>query len=186
MNPQLFPSTAGYHHSYTIFKNTPLGSLHSSIPWEEMEKLIEKNSKEGLPRHKSKAGRKSRFSIKGGLALNFLKHYLGLSDRKLIARINSDWQLQYFCFIMISYEEPIKDKDIVGRWRRFIGENLVLETMQAVFISKWTPYMKNTHVKMDDATCYESYVKYPTDVKLLYDCTSYLYKEIECFYTQVL
>ena len=31
---------------------------------------------------------------------------------------------------------------------------------------------------VDDATCYESYIKYPTDVKLLNDCCEWLFDQI--------
>lgn len=31
---------------------------------------------------------------------------------------------------------------------------------------------------MDDATCYESYIKYPPDVKLLGDCVEWLFREM--------
>jgi len=39
--------------------------------------------------------------------------------------------------------------------------------------------MENKHTLMDDATCYESYIKYPTDVKLLYDCSEWLFNQID-------
>lgn len=35
--------------------------------------------------------------------------------------------------------------------------------------------MAHTHVGCQDATCYESYITYPTDVKLLWDCCEKLY-----------
>jgi hypothetical protein len=38
--------------------------------------------------------------------------------------------------------------------------------------------MKDTHIMLDDATCYESEVRYPTDVKLLHECCVWLYREL--------
>lgn len=110
----------------------------------------------------------------------FLKHYFGgLSDDKLRQRINSDWQLQYFCHVRIPFHKPIKDSDIVGRWRRFLGKQMKIEELQEELIAHWKPYMEQTHSLLDDATCYESYIKYPTDVKLLWDCSEYLFGTIE-------
>ena len=108
----------------------------------------------------------------------FLKHYLGLSDKKLIARINSDWQLQYFCGVNLKITHPIRDKSIVSRWRKYFGIHMKLEKFQDIFIEAWKEHLTNTQVLMDDATCYESYIKYATDVKLLYDCSEFLFDTI--------
>jgi hypothetical protein len=48
-------------------------------------------------------------SIEGGIALQFLKNYLQLSNAKLVARVNSDWQLQMFCGVKIPELEPVRD-----------------------------------------------------------------------------
>jgi hypothetical protein len=39
--------------------------------------------------------------------------------------------------------------------------------------------MINTHVGMSDATVYESHMRYPTDVKLLWECCEYLQGQLE-------
>lgn len=74
---------------------------------------------------------------------------------------------------------PIKDSDIVGRWRRFFGEHMKIEELQEQLIAHWKPYMEQTHSFLDDVTCYESYIKYSADVKLLWDCSEYLFGTIE-------
>jgi ribosomal protein S7 len=33
----------------------------------------------------------------------------------------------------------------------------------------WKPYLENLHVCMTDATCYESHMRFPTDMKLLWE-----------------
>lgn len=107
----------------------------------------------------------------------FLKHELGFSDEKLVERLNSDRHLQLFCGIRLVGRQ-IKDKDIVGRWRRFFGIHMDLDALQDKLAKRWSDGMKTTQVLLDDATCYESDIKYPTDIKLLYDCSEWLFKQI--------
>jgi hypothetical protein len=47
-------------------------------------------------------GAKGWFSNKGKIALQSLRPYLKLSDKKLLERLNSDWMLQYFCDMRLS------------------------------------------------------------------------------------
>lgn len=175
LNPLLFPDEQMYDLSYKVFLESELGQIYQAIPWDELA------SKFNKPIPRSNAGKKPIFSIKGGLGLMFLKHHLGLSDEKLIQRVNTDWQLQYFCGVHLRFTSPVRDKDIVGRWRRFFGEHMDIDELQDVLGRAWKPYLNNTHTLMDDATCYESYIKYPTDVKLLWDCSEFLFTTINKF-----
>ena len=118
-------------------------------------------------------------SIRGGIALQMLKSYLGLSDAKLIARINSNWVLQFLCGIRLKEGSWIKDRDYVGRWRRFLAKDINYDIFQKKLVWHWKPKMKNTNVVMMDATCYESYLHYPTDVKLLWESCEQLWKLID-------
>ncbi len=95
---------------------------------------------------KSKFGRKPIFSIGGGLGLMFLKHYPGLSDKKLIECLNSNWQLQYFCGVKIRFTHPIGDKDIVSRWRKYFGIHMDMDKLQDILKQAWKPYLNDTHV----------------------------------------
>ena len=90
MDALLFPDDQVHDLSFTIFLNSELGQIYQTIPWTELEAHFTT----AIP--KSRLGRKPIFTIKGGLGLMILKHYLGLSDKKLLERLNSDWQLQYF------------------------------------------------------------------------------------------
>jgi len=168
----LFPDNQLHDLSYSVFLKSELGQICQSIPWDELADHFTSE----IP--KSRLGRKPIFNIAGGLGLMFLKHYLGLSDKKLIERLNSDWQLQYFCGVKIRFTHPIRDKDIVSRWRKYFGIHMDIDTLQDILAQAWKPYLTDTHVLMDDATCYESYIKYPTDVKLLFDCSEYLFATI--------
>ena len=40
----------------------------------------------------------------------------------------------------------------------------------------WKPYMKNLDAEYTDASCYESMMRFPTDVKLLWECVQRAYK----------
>ena len=42
--------------------------------------------------------------------------------RMPVEQINGNWQMQMFCGIQLLPQEPIKDKDIVGRWRGYLGQ----------------------------------------------------------------
>src|SRR5699024_5860121 len=100
----------------------------------------------------------------------FLKHYNRQSDEQLIERLNADWQMQMFCGIQLGITRKIKDKDIVGRWRRFFAERMELDQLQDILAEHWSGFMENKQVLMDDANCYDSDIKDPIDDKLLYDC----------------
>jgi len=152
------------------FLNTELGQLYQAFPFEELAKHF--------PKAKDERGRKSWFSIAGGLGLMVLKNYLGLSDAKLIERVNTDWALQMFCGIQLKDNEQIRDKDIISRWRLFFGKHLSWEVFQALLIEYWKPFIEQQHVLLMDATCFESHLRFPTDAKLLWECNEYIYKQM--------
>jgi transposase, IS5 family len=145
------------------FWNTDVGKMHRAIPWDQLCSQIPApaNSVSGL-------GRKPWMGVKGGIGLQFLKHYLQLSDAKLIERINTDWSLQYFCGIQLRAGQAITDKDLPSHWRSYLGRYLNIDKCQQVFARRWKPYMQQTQSLMQDATCYESRIAHPTDVKLLW------------------
>lgn len=145
------------------FINTPLGQLYQAIPFESLSKLVL------LPRRAmSDKGCKPWFDVKGGIALQILKSYFGLSDTMLIEMLNGNWQMQMFCGIQLKPGEQIKDKDIVGRWRSHLSKNLDIDKLQISCVHHWKPLMQHTHTGFCDATVYESYIEYPTDTKLLW------------------
>jgi transposase, IS5 family len=170
LQTSLFP--AYVDHRFQIFLQTELGQLYRAIPLKELAKPYQKF------KNLHPQGDKPVFSIEGGIALQFLKHYLQLSDAKLIARVNTDWQLQMFCGVNIPLAEPVMDKDMVGRWRKFLALNGEWEQLQDILVSHWKGHMGQTHVRMDDATVFESHIKYPTDQKLLWDCTEWVWEEL--------
>lgn len=145
------------------FYNTPLGQLYQAIPFDELIKHIPK-PKGSL----TGKGCKPWFDVKGAIALQILKSYFRCSDALLIEQLNGNWQMQMFCGIRLLPNEQIKDKDIAGRWRSYLGKYLDTDKMQISCVQHWKPFMQHTHVGFCDATVYESYIEYPTDVKLLW------------------
>jgi transposase, IS5 family len=124
-------------------------------------------------------GRKPWFDVKGGIALQFLKHYMQLSDELLMQRINTDWSMQLFCGILLNPAERIRDTNLPSWWRSYIGRYLNIDDMQKEFALYWKPFMHDTGVGMQDATCYESRMEFPTDVKLIWNCCHETYQLLQ-------
>lgn len=156
------------------FLETDLGRLYLAIPFDALAEKVP------VPPHAlSGIGCKPWFDVKGGIALQFLKHTLGLSDEKIVERINTDWAMQLFCGISLKPGERIKDKDIVGVWRKYLGLYMDMDGMQQEFAGYWKPYIQNTGIGAQDATCYESGIRFPTDSKLLWECCEKVFDIIQ-------
>lgn len=156
-----------------VFYETDLGKLYQSIPFRELAAAIPSPSAD-----RSGRGRKPFLKVEGGVALMVLKHYLGLSDELLIGRLNTDWCMQYFCGMRLGLRK-IKDKNLVSWWRAYLGNNFDIPQLQTVLAGHWKGLMQQTHVTMMDATVYESSVRYPTDVKLLWESVVKLHSLLE-------
>jgi len=155
------------------FYQSDLGRLHRSIPFKELAPKIP-----SPPQNRSGRGRKPFLKVEGGIALLVLKHYTGLSDEMLIDRLNTDWCMQYFCGVQLNARR-IKDKNLVSWWRCYVARHLDIKEWQGVLIRSWKPYMEQRHVTMMDATVYESNIRYPTDVKLLWESIVKVYQIIQ-------
>ncbi|MEM9078826.1 MAG: transposase [Bacteroidota bacterium] len=169
--PQLFQSSDYFSPKWHIFKNTELGRIYDVIPWEQLSACLPEQKK-------GRTGPASWFSNAGMFGVMFLKHYTNLSDEKLIDRINTDWAMQLFCGMLLSENEQIKDRAIVSRIRSKIGKHAdLLSEVQQSFTDHWSMYMENRNELQMDATCYESYIRYPTDAKLLWECCEWVYEK---------
>ena len=183
MELQLFTTQDGRPLEWEVFTNHPLGRLYSTIPFHLYEKSI--------PYEAPKTGPKPWFDLQGGIALQILKSYYGFSDAKLIEQLNQNRMMQLFCGIRLKVGQQIKDDGVVSRWRMRIGNYLKDETifrlLQLCHVSAWEEDLVDTKINIADATCYESYVRYPTDVKLLWECVDYLYKQMKtiCRYADI-
>jgi transposase, IS5 family len=163
----LFPHQQLLHDR---FLQTDLGQLYLSIPFDQLAATIPA-PKQSL----SGRGCKPWLDVKGGIALQFLKHYMCVSDELLIQRLNTDWSLQYFCGIRLKATEAIRDTDLPSRWRSYIGSHLDIDAMQKVLAGYWKANISHTNISSEDATCYESRISFPTPVKLLWDCCNKTY-----------
>ena len=151
------------------FSQMPLGKLRSVLPIKELAAL--------LPKSKN-VGAKGWFDNEGKIALQFLKHHIKLSDEALRQRLNTDWSLQMFCGIQLGENEEIRDKNLIYRIRGFVAKHFEMELFQKQFIERWKSEMNHTQTGLTDATAYESYIAYPTDIKLLWQCIEWLNESI--------
>ena len=99
-----------------------------------------------------------------------LKAYTNFSDRQLVEHLNGNIHYQMFCGIMIDSSSPITNYKIVSAIHNEIASRLDIAFLQEILTTYWKPYLENLHVCMTDATCYESHMRFPTDMKLLWKC----------------
>ncbi|MBD0378157.1 MAG: DDE transposase [Flavisolibacter sp.] len=167
MTNLLFPHQQLLHER---FLQTDVGQLYLAIPFDALAATIPP------PRHSiSGKGCKPWLDVKGGLALQFLKHYLCLSDALLMERINTDWSLQQFCGLQLKPHEVIRDTNLPAHWRSYLGGHLDIVALQKAFAAHWKAELTDTPISSQDATCYESRIAYPTAVKLVWQCCNKVY-----------
>ena len=164
-----------YQRYAETFKTSELGRIKSHLPLREM--AISFNLVEERPMHKRvKRGRKSFFTPEGKVALAFLKMYTGLSAPKLMEALNGNIHYQIFCGIRISPENQLTNYKLIDGILLELSRKLKVQEQQKVLADAWKPYMKNLDTIYTDASCYESLMRFPTDVKLLWECTVRAYK----------
>jgi len=153
------------------FYRSELGGIYRSFPFAQLGEEL------GL-KDKSR-GRRSYFSAAGKVALMVLKAYSNLSDRDLISQLNANLHYQLFCGVRINPLRPLDNFKIVSEIRCEIGRKLDIHKAQQLLARHWKPYLQNTHVMMTDATCYESSLRFPTSVKLLWECVDWLHGQLK-------
>ena len=121
-------------------------------------------------------GRKSFFPPEGKVAWAFLKMYTGLSAPKLMDALNGNIHYQIFCGIRISPENQLINHKLLDSILVELSKKLKIQEQQKVLADAWKPYMKNLDTVYTDASCYESLMRFPTDVKLLWECVERAYK----------
>lgn len=77
---------------------------------------------------------------------------------------------------MIDPSFPITNFKIISAIRNEMASRLDISSFQEILASHWKPYLDNLHVCMTDATCYESHMRFPTDMKLLWESIGWLYR----------
>ena len=155
-----------------------MGGIYRAIPWND---IIKK-----LRIRENKKGPDMIFGPQGMVALMFLKSYVDCSDEMLINHLNGNLHFQIFCGILLG-SERIKNFKIVSDIRCRLSRNLDIKEVQGVLAGYWKPYMRDTNVAMEDATCYETSMRYPTNVKLLWESTEWSYNQLKyiCKYLKI-
>ena len=168
-NHQLFSDDILLTPNWYVFQQLPIGRLYNSLPLKELASLLPEKAVKG-------AGAPSWFTNEGMIGLCFLKPYLSLSDQKLVERLNTDWSLQLFCGRLFNTGQMIKDRNLPSRIRQYLSYHLNIDNFQEILIDYWKDYIHEEHCILLDATVYESYIKYPTDSKLLWDCCVWVFE----------
>ena len=89
------------------------------------------------------------FDIKGALGFEALKsYYKGMSDKKLLEMINLNESCEWFCFIQLGMDEPIKDKNLGWRWRAYIGRYMNLDSFNLVQLQAWKGELEHPHLRL--------------------------------------
>ena len=81
-----------------------------------------------------------------------------------------------FCDALIDPSCPIRDGKIVSAIRNRLARLLDIDSLQGILYAKWKDILKDKDLCLTDATCYESYLRFPTDIKLLWECCHWLHK----------
>ena len=152
------------------FNESELGRLHSVFPFEVKEKTMGQSE--------NRLRRRNIFSPSAKIAIMVLKAYTGLSDRHLVENLNGTHPLPD---VLRNHDRPVfphNQPQDISAIRNEIAARLDIESLQEILVSHWKPYLENLHVWMTDATCYESHMRFPTDMKLLWECLEWLYRHI--------
>ena len=157
-------------HYRDSFAKSELGRIRAQLPLKELAAELATRT------HKCRRGKKPLFSAEGEIALMFLKAYTGLSDDGLIELLNGSIHMQMFCGVLIDPANPIKDGKIVSAIRNRLARLLDIDSLQDILYAKWKDSLKDKDLCLTDATCYESYLRFPTDIKLLWECCHWLHK----------
>ena len=160
-----------YRESFAV---SELGRIRALLPLKEMADELASH----FPKKHSR-GNTPMFPPDGEVALMFLKPYTGLSDDGLIEMLNGSIHMQMFCGVLIDPSRPIKDGKIVSAIRNRLAPRLDIVRQQSVLYKKWDSMLKDKDLCMSDATCYESHLRYPTDIKLMWECCEWLHKLLQ-------
>ena len=148
------------------FEKSELGRVRAVLPLGKLAASFGLSEK--------RLGKNSYFDPEGKVALMFLKAYTGLSDRLLIENLNGNVYMQMFCGVMVSPESPITNYKIVSDIRQEMSGHMHVDELQRVLAKEWRPWMRNLEDVHMDATCYESRMRYPTDVKVVWECVEWI------------
>jgi hypothetical protein len=103
-----------------------------------------------------------------------LKHYSGDSDRKLMEHLNGNLEWQFFCGIYLG-QDRLTNFKVISEIRCELSKKLDMDKVQHAFYGHWSTNMADKHSLVMDATCYESYLRCPTNIKLLWESVEWIH-----------
>ncbi len=152
------------------FLQSEVGQIYLAVPWDGLIKHFKiKENRKGPTR---------MFSPRGMIALMFLKSYLGCSDRKLLEHLNGNLNFQLFCDLLLGGKRLTNFK-IISQVRTSLSQGLDIKAAQVILANSWNPYIKHPGVMLTDATCYETSMRYLTNVKLLWESVDWCYRQLK-------
>jgi len=160
------------------FLESEIGKIYIAIPWNNLIRHFK------IYEHKK--GPSRFFSPQGMIALMFLKSYVGCSDRKLIEHLNGNINFQLFCDTWLQGERLTNFK-IVSQIRTYLSLTLDIAEAQKILAKHWKPYIEHPNIMLTDATCYETAMRYPTNVKLLWESVAWCHGQLKiiCKYLKI-
>ena len=90
--------------------------------------------------------------------------------------LNGNIHYQIFCGIRIRPENQLTNYKLIDSFLLELSKALKIQEQQKLLADAWKPYMKNLDTMYTDASCYESLLRFPTYVKLLWECVERAYK----------
>ncbi len=75
--------------------------------------------------------------------------------------------------------QRLENFKIVSQVRTYLSERLDIRETQKILSRYWKPFMEQPNIMLTDATCYESSVRYPTNVKLLWESVDWCYGQLQ-------
>ncbi len=110
--------------------------------------------------------------------LGVFKYYLKVSDETLLESINSYWTQQMFRRIKLGENWQINDCGIRSRWPVFLCNHLKEGDIRLILAKEWSEHIEEQQSNLSDATCHETNVRYPVDVKLIWEVIQWLHKQM--------
>lgn len=105
-------------------------------------------------------------------SLDAIQFLYQLLDSQPIEHLSGDIHYQLFCGVQIDLLHPLTNAKIVSAIRQELAKHFEIDSLQLILADRWKPYLDALHVSMTDAICYESHIRFLTDVKLLWKASN--------------
>lgn len=157
-----------YRESFAV---SELGRIYAQLALKELAEKIRTHFPKKHPQGNSPLFPPEGGGGGGGTDVH---QVTGQSDDGLIEMLNGSIHMQMFCGMLIDPARPIKDRKIVSAIRNRIASVMDIRELQKILYGRWGGSLDDKDLCLTDATCYESHLRFPTDVKLLWECCEWL------------